>query len=324
MTSPDLTARELSTPEPIAAGPMPAGSTAAGREGGRRRRGAAIAVPPSWAARRRSTVGVVATYLVLALGALVTLGPFVLSFMTAFKSPRQFANQSALTPPAPPTGVNFATLFADGGFVSPVVVTLQVVVVIVVGQLVFSIMAAYAFARLRFRGRDALFWVFLATLMVPQVVTVIPLYTMFTAVDARNTFWALVLPFVFGSPYAIFLLREYFRGIPADLLDAARIDGAGTWRILWLIVVPLARPIIATLTIITVVTHWNNFMWPLIITTGETWQTVTVATAALQSQNNANWTLVMAATTVAMAPLLVVFAIFQRHIVASISLTAFR
>lgn len=283
-----------------------------------------LAVPPAMAGRRRRPLSAAATYLVLVLGALVTLGPFVLSFLTALKTPQQFARESSLAPPAPPTTENFARLFAENGFVSPVVVTAQVVLVVVVGQLLFSIMAAFAFARLRFRGRDALFWLFLATLMVPQVVTVIPLYTIFTALDARNTFWALVLPFVFGSPYAIFLLREYFRGIPADLIDAARIDGASTWRILWLIVVPLSRPIIATLVIITVVTHWNNFMWPLIITTGPTWQTVTVATASLQSQYNANWTLVMAATTVAMAPLLVLFALFQRHIVSSISLTGFR
>lgn len=285
---------------------------------------AGLAVPPAMAGRRRRPLSAAATYLVLVLGALVTLGPFVLSFLTALKTPQQFARESSLAPPAPPTTENFARLFAENGFVSPVVVTAQVVLVVVVGQLLFSIMAAFAFARLRFRGRDALFWLFLATLMVPQVVTVIPLYTIFTALDARNTFWALVLPFVFGSPYAIFLLREYFRGIPADLIDAARIDGASTWRILWLIVVPLSRPIIATLVIITVVTHWNNFMWPLIITTGPTWQTVTVATASLQSQYNANWTLVMAATTVAMAPLLVLFALFQRHIVSSISLTGFR
>ncbi|SDE62826.1 carbohydrate ABC transporter permease [Auraticoccus monumenti] len=285
---------------------------------------AGLAVPPALAGHRRRPLSAAVTYLVLVLGALVTLGPFVLSFMTALKTPQQFARESSLAPPAPATTENFARLFAENGFVSPVVVTAQVVLVVVVGQLLFSIMAAFAFARLRFRGRDALFWLFLATLMVPQVVTVIPLYSIFTALDARNTFWALVLPFVFGSPYAIFLLREYFRGIPSDLIDAARIDGASTWRILWLIVVPLSRPIIATLVIITVVTHWNNFMWPLIITTGPTWQTVTVATASLQSQYNANWTLVMAATTVAMAPLLVLFALFQRHIVSSISLTGFR
>jgi multiple sugar transport system permease protein len=208
--------------------------------------------------------------------------------------------------------------------VAPIVVTAQVVAVILVGQLVFSVFAGYAFARLEFPGRDALFWVYLATLMVPQAVTVIPLYTMLTEVGLRNTFWALVLPFMFGSPYAIFLLREYFRAIPGDLLDAARLDGCGTLRTLRHVVVPVSKPILATLTIITVVTHWNTFLWPLVITTGRRWQVLTVATAGLQSQYNGNWTVVTAATTTAILPLLVLYLAFQRHVVRSITITGFR
>ncbi|HEY4420457.1 MAG TPA: carbohydrate ABC transporter permease [Pseudonocardia sp.] len=276
-------------------------------------------------ARLRRAVPTGATYLLLVLGAVVTLAPFVLSIMTALKSPRQFASQPVLSPPDPPTVANFTDLF--GGrydFVSPIVVTAQVVAVILVGQLLFSVFAAYAFARLRFPGRDALFWVYLATLMVPQAVTIIPLYTMFADLGMRNTFWALVLPQVFGSPYAIFLLREYFRSIPGDLLDAAKLDGAGTLRTLRHVVVPISRPILATLAIITVVTHWNNFLWPLVITTGRQWQVLTVATAGLQSQYNGNWTIVMAATTVAILPLLVLFLIFQRHVIRSITITGFR
>ncbi|MEJ3658923.1 carbohydrate ABC transporter permease [Actinomycetes bacterium KLBMP 9759] len=266
-----------------------------------------------------------ATYLALGVGALLTLAPFLLSLMTAFKSPQQFAAQPILQPPNPVTGVNFVELFGSQyGFVTPIVVTAQVVAVILVGQLVFSVFAAYAFARLRFPGRDALFWVYLATLMVPQAVTIIPLYSMMADLGLRNTFWGLVLPQLFGSPYAIFLLREYFRGIPGDLLDAAKLDGAGTLRILRHVVVPVSRPILATLTVITVVTHWNNFLWPLVITTGPQWQVITVATAGLQSQYNGNWTIVMAATTVAILPLLVLFLIFQRHVIRSITITGFR
>ena len=274
---------------------------------------------------RRNPFGDVLIYLILLASASLVLGPFALSFMTAFKSPQQFASESSLALPNPWTTENFARLFGgDYGFVSPIVVTAQVVAVILVGQLLFSVMAAYAFAKLQFRGRDSLFWVYLATLMVPQVVIVIPLFVMMSQLGLRNTFWSLVLPFMFGSPYAVFLLREHFRSIPDDLIDAARIDGAGDWRILWQIVAPLSRGIISTLAIITVGSHWNNFMWPLIITTGRDWQVITVATANLQSQYNSNWTLVMAATTVAMAPLLVLFAIFQRSIVSSISLTGFK
>ncbi len=270
-------------------------------------------------------VGNSLAYLVLVGGALVTLAPFVLSGLTAVKSPQQFASEPTLSLPNPVTGENFTTLF--GGrydFVSPVVVTAQVVVVILLGQLLFSVFAAYAFARLIFPGRDALFWLYLATLMVPQIVTIIPLYAMFAAAGLRNTFWALVLPQVFGSPYAIFLLREYFRGIPEDLISAARLDGCNTLQILRHVVVPVSRPILATLVIITIVSHWNNFLWPLVITSGPTWRTLTLATANLQSQYNGNWTLVMAATTVAIVPLLILFLAFQRNVVRSITFTGFK
>jgi multiple sugar transport system permease protein len=274
---------------------------------------------------RRTLPADLATYTVLVTGAVLTLAPFLMSVATALKTPLQFASQPVLAPPAPITGQNFAELFGqEYGFVAPIVVTAQVVAVILVGQLLFSVFAGYAFARLEFPGRDALFWVYLATLMVPQAVTVIPLYTMLTEVGLRNTFWALVLPQVFGSPFAIFLLREYFRAIPADLLDAARLDGCGTLRTLRHVVVPVSKPILATLTIITVVTHWNNFLWPLVITTGRRWQVLTVATAGLQSQYNGNWTVVTAATTTAILPLLVLFLAFQRHVVRSITITGFR
>ncbi len=276
-------------------------------------------------ARRQRRLGDAGAYLLLLVGAVVTLAPFLLSLMTALKTPRQFASQPVLDVPAPFTLGNFSTLF--GGqydFVSPVVVTFQVVAVILVCQLGFSVLAAYAFARLTFPGRDALFWLYLATLMIPQIVTIIPLYAMFAQLGLRNTFWGLVLPQVFGSPYAIFLLREYFRGIPEDLLSAARLDGCNTMQILRYVVVPVSRPILATLTIITIVSHWNNFLWPLVITSGPTWQTLTLATANLQSQYNGNWTLVMAATTVAIVPLLVLFLVFQRHVVRSITITGFK
>lgn len=266
-----------------------------------------------------------ATYALLTVGAVLTLAPYVLSFLTSVKSARQFATQGALAFPSPSTLDNYLMLF--GGrydFVPPIAITVQVVLVVLAGQLVFSVCAAYAFARLRFPGRDALFWVYLATLMVPQVVTLIPLYTMLSTVGLRDTFWGIVLPFVFGSPYAIFLLREYFRGIPEDLVSAAKLDGAGTLRTIWYVVVPMSRPILATLVIITVVTHWNNFLWPLIITSSDKWRVLTVATASLQSQYSGNWTLVTAATTVAMAPLLLVFLVFQRHVVRSISLTGLK
>ena len=276
----------------------------------------------------RRVMGHAATYLVLVAAAVLTLGPFLFSVMTALTSTQQFAQQGPLSMPAPAVLDNFVALFAPSagadGFITPVAVTVQMVAVILVGQMVFSVLAAYAFAQLRFPGRDLLFWVYVATLMVPQVVVVVPLYLMMSEVGLRNTFWALVLPFVLGSPYAIFLLRENFRGVPSELMDAMRIDGAGTLRLLWHLVVPLNRPIIVTLVLITVVTHWNSFMWPMVITSGPTWEVITVATASLQSQYNNNWTLVMAGTTLAMLPLVILMVAFQKQITRSVGETTLR
>jgi multiple sugar transport system permease protein len=264
-----------------------------------------------------------AVCLLLALGAVITLAPFVFSLMTSFTSERQFATQQPLRLPSPPTTANYTGL-GDAGFGRAIAVTALVTAVIVLGQLTFSVLAAYAFAQLSFRGRDVLFWVYIATLMVPPTVTIVPLYLMMAQAGLRNTFWALVLPFVFGSPYAIFLLREHFRTIPDDLMKAARIDGANTLDVLVHVVVPTSRPILVTLALITVVSQWNNFMWPLVITSGPKWRVLTVATAGLQSQYNAQWTLVMAATTIAVAPLIVVFIAVQRHVVRSIAVTGLK
>jgi multiple sugar transport system permease protein len=264
-------------------------------------------------------------YLVLLVGAALTLAPFVLSVMTAFKTPGQFAQENSLTWPDPFTFDNFVQLLTGRAeFGRAIVVTILAAALLVAGQLLFSIMAAYAFARLEFPGRTLLFWVYLSTLMIPAIVIVIPLYLMMAQLGLRNTFWGLVLPFAFASPYATFLLREYFRGIPQDLIDAARLDGANALDVLVEIVVPLSRPIIATLTLITVVSQWNSFLWPRVITSGNTWRPVTVATASLQSQYNGNWTLVMAATTLALVPLLALFLVFQKQIVRSIAITGFK
>ena len=326
MTTPDPTAdgRPASPSATADRRPAPSRATAAGRPTPTRAR--ADGRSPS--RRPHSLTGSLlarrllahsATYLVLVIAALLTLGPFLFSVMTAFTSTTQFAQQGPLSFPAPPVLENFLELFSSqDGFVTPVVVTVQMVAVILTGQMVFSVLAAYAFAQLRFPGRDLLFWVYVATLMVPQVVVVVPLYLMMSEVGLRNTFWALVLPFVLGSPYAIFLLRENFRGVPSELMDAMRIDGAGTLRLLWHLVVPLNRAIIVTLVLITVVTHWNNFMWPMVITSGPEWRVITVATSALQSQYNNNWTLVMAGTTLAMVPLVILMIVFQKQITRSI------
>ncbi|MGF6881970.1 multiple sugar transport system permease protein [Nocardia sp. GAS34] len=264
-----------------------------------------------------------AVYLLLLCGALLTVAPLVLSALTAIKTPGQFANESALALPDPPTWDNFSTVLQHG-LGRAVLVTALMTVFITGGQLFTSILAAYAFARTKFPGREALFWVYLGTMMVPSMVTLIPLYLMFAKLHWLNTFWALILPFVLASPYAIFLLRQYFRGIPEELLGAARLDGANTLDILVHVMVPMSRPILATLALITIVSQWNNFMWPLVASSGDTWRVLTVSTASLQTRYNAQWTLVMAATTLAIVPLVLLFVVFQRQVLRSIAWTGLK
>jgi multiple sugar transport system permease protein len=182
-------------------------------------------------------------------------------------------------------------------------------------------MGAYAFARMEFPGRDSLFWMYLATLMVPNVVTLIPLYVMFAHSGLLNTYWAIFLPYVLGTPQAVFLMRQYFMTIPKEVMEAARIDGCSESRILWQIIVPISRPILITATLLAVVFGWNNFLWPLIVTDTNSQQVLTVSIAALQSAFSNQWNLVLAASLVALVPLLVVFAVFQKQIVRSIQLS---
>ena len=284
------------------------------------------AAPSSSARRRRQRwLSIAMTYLLLGAGALFMLVPFVFSVMTSLKTPEQFAATTPLTPPAPLTLENYTALFSGShNFIVPLAVTAQMVVVLTLGQLTCSVLAAYAFARLNFPGREPLFWTFVATQMIPPIVTMIPLYSMLSEMGLRNTFAGLVVPFLLGSPYAIFLLRQSFQRMPQDVLDAAKLDGAGHLRTLLFIVLPMNKPILATLLLITVVSQWNSFLWPSIIAPSQEWSVLTVATQALQSQYAGNWTLVMAATTVALAPLVILFVVFHKQIVGSLGITGLK
>lgn len=264
-------------------------------------------------------------YIGLLGAAVAIIAPYLLSIMASFKTSKQLIMQGPASLPDPVTLDNYLRLFSGrNSFVAPVAVTVQMVIVLVIGQMICSILAAYAFAILKFPGRDALFWSFLTTLMIPGVVTVIPLYLMLSSWGLRDTFAGLVLPYLLGSPYAIFLLRQNFLRVPAELLDAVQLDGCGHIRTLRHVVLPTNGPILATLLLITVVSQWNSFLWPLIITSSPEWQVITVSTAYLQSQYESNWTLVLAATTLAMIPLVLIFVLFQKRIVQSIGVTGIR
>ncbi|MER5430211.1 carbohydrate ABC transporter permease [Streptomyces sp. NPDC002588] len=269
---------------------------------------------------RRTTL-----YGILLAGALLSVGPYLLTLNAAFKRPSDLLSTDAWAPAHPATFANFADVWNQYGMSSFLLHTLLVAVVVTAGQVVFSAMAAYALARLEFPGRDWLFWAYLATMMVPQMITLVPLFLMMRDLGMVDTYAGLILPTVLGTPYGVFLVRQHFMTIPKDLEAAARIDGATTWGILVRIMLPLSRPILATLATITFINTWNNLIWPLIITNSDRTRVITVGIAALQGEHASDLPhIVLAGAAIALIPLIVVFLVFQKHIVRSIALTGLK
>ena len=260
-------------------------------------------------------------YLLLLVILLVFITPYLFSAFAAFKTLPDILAQSPARPPMHPTLDNFKTIFTQYDFGRYLLNTLLVTIILTTGQVLFSMLGAFAFARMEFPGREGLFWMYLATLMVPNVVTLVPLYVMFAHSGLLNTYWAIFLPYVLGVPASVFLMRQYFMTIPKEVMEAARLDGCSESRILWRIVVPISRPIIITATLLAVVFGWNNFLWPLIVTNSNSLQVLSVATANLNSNFSVQWNLILAASLVALIPMVILFAIFQKYIVRSISLT---
>jgi multiple sugar transport system permease protein len=262
-------------------------------------------------------------YLVLLVIAIVFITPYLFSIFAAFKPLTAILAESPARPPTASTFTlsNFKDIFTQYDFGRYLFNTLIVTVILTAGQVTFSMMGAYAFARMEFPGRDSLFWMYLATLMVPNVVTMVPLYVMFAHSGLLNTYWAIFLPYVLGTPAAVFLMRQYFMTIPKEVMEAARLDGCSESRILWRIIVPISRPIIITATLLAFVFGWNNFLWPLIVTNSNHLNVLTVGMANFNSNFNVQWNLILAGSLVALIPMVILFAIFQKHIVRSISLT---
>ena len=260
-------------------------------------------------------------YLLLLIIALIFILPYLMSIFAAFKTLPDILAQSPLRPPTSPTWSNFSTLFSQYDFGRYLANTLLVTVILTAGQVIFSMLGAYAFARMSFPGRDSLFWLYLMTLMVPNIVTLVPLYVLFAHSHLLNTYWAIFLPYVLGVPFSVFLMRQYFMTIPKEVMEAARLDGCSEGRILWRIVVPISRPIIITATLLAFVFGWNNFMWPLIVTNSNSLNVLTVGIANFNSNFSVQWNLILAGALVALIPMVILFAIFQKHIVNSISLT---
>jgi multiple sugar transport system permease protein len=212
------------------------------------------------------------------------------------------------------TALPFWRFFVNSGIVS---------LAVVAGQVMTSAAAAYAFARLRFPGRDRVFLAFLAVLMVPAVVLLIPRFLLVNALGWVDTYAGLITTELV-SVWGIFLLRQFFQTLPRELEDAARLDGAGEWQIFWKVVLPLSRPALATLAVFGFVDQWKSFLWPLVVTRSVRMQVVEVGIASFHGIYYSNWPYQMAAAVTAVIPLLAVFFLAQRYFVRGIQLTGLK
>lgn len=248
------------------------------------------------------------------------LAPFLWMLSTSLKTPGQVFATPPQWIPRPVVWQNYVeavTIMPFGRFFRNSLIQSTGVTVL---QLLTSSLAAFAFARLRFRGRDTLFLLYLATLMIPFPVTLIPNFIVIRFLGWVDTFRALILPPSF-SPFSTFLLRQFFLTIPRDLDDAARIDGASSFDIWWRIILPLSQPALATLAIFTFMGQWNDFLWPLVVTNSLEMRTLPVGLSSFQSRYAIQWHLLMAGSTIALLPVVVLFILGQRYFIQGITLT---
>ena len=187
------------------------------------------------------------------------------------------------------------------------------------GVLVFDSMAAFSFAKKQFPGRDVLFWIMISTMMIPGQVMLVPMFMVVRELGIVNTPWAILLPQL-SMVFGVFLLRQFMGTIPSELIEAARIDGAGELSIYWRIIVPLAKPGLATLGILTFTSSWNSFLWPLIAVQRSEWFTLPVGLKTLQDQNLVNYGLLMSGAAVAAIPMIIVFLSFQKYFIKRLTL----
>lgn len=258
-------------------------------------------------------------HLLLLLGSFVTLTPFGLMLVVSLWPKTAFL--MGRFPPDQITIQNYFETFRQIPFGRFYVNSLIVATSTVTLQILTASLAAFAFARLRFWGRETLFLLYLATLMIPFQVTMIPNYIIIARfLQWRDTYQALILPTAF-SAFSTFLLRQYFKGLPLDLDEAARMDGASSFRIWWQIIMPLSGPVLATLAIFNFQGSWNDFLWPLIITSKEQMRTIPIGLASFQGQYQTEWHLLMAGAVIALLPILVIYILGQNWFVRGITLT---
>ncbi|NEN05865.1 carbohydrate ABC transporter permease [Diaminobutyricibacter tongyongensis] len=273
-------------------------------------------------AKRRGRRLTVVIGTALAIGALITAFPFFWMLTTSVKPQSESLTYPPTLVPRTPTLQYFGTLFTELDFGQYLANTIIVVLIGGIGLLLMA-MAGYAFAKFDFRGKQWMFFLVLATMMIPVQVTMIPTYLILNGMKLTNTLIGIALP-TLVSGFSIFLFRQFMSTIPTEVLEAARIDGAGEFRTFLLIVLPLSKPIIAVQAVLTFIAGWNSFLWPLVIANDQHLYTLSVGLSLLNKEIAVNPSLQMAAATVMVVPILIVFIVFQRYVIQGFALSGLK
>jgi len=281
-----------------------------------------LVTPGTRRRHRGRALGFAANTTVAWLFALVFSFPLIWTFFTALKPANEVFGAEIRFIGSKVLWSNFADAWVEVDFGRLLMNSLVVAAVSTLLTLLVATLTAFAFARLRFPGRSAVFVLFIITLTLPSEVAVVPLFLGFDQARLADTWIALIIPGLFGA-FGAFLLRQFMLQIPAELEEAARLDGASTWRILVSVIVPLVRPAMSVLAIFSFLGSWNSFLWPLIILNSSDKWTIPIGIAGFTTQTGTQWELLMAACVMTIAPVVIVVAVAQRQLVAAIGAGAF-
>lgn len=260
-------------------------------------------------------------FILAALLAVLVVFPLLWMLSSSFKGPADVMNVSLF--PSAPTLANFTYVFTQVPFLGYMFNSFFVASSVTVGALLFHSMAAYALSWLKFPGRDILFLGIFSTFLVSLPVILVPLFILVKMLGLLNSFGGLIIPALFNA-FGIFLLRQFYLGIPKELGEAAILDGCNRWQVYWHLIIPLSRPILSALAVFFFLANWNSFLWPLTITNDQSLWMVQIGIASFQTQYAGAWNYIMAASTVAALPTLLLFFVFQRQLVTSIKSSGFK
>ena len=254
----------------------------------------------------------------LIVGLVITMAPFVWMISTSFNTDQAIFTKVPQWIPKHPTIEQYTKLFSSINFLQHFKNSVVIAVSITFVSLFFNSLAGYAFAKYRFPGKEKLFTLLLATMMIPGQVTMMPVFLILKNLGLLNTYLGLIIPAA-GGVFGVFLMKQFMLSIPNELIESARMDGCSEFRIYWQIILPLSKPVLATLGIFTFMGTWNDFLWPLIVMIREEMYTLPVALANLNGQHSTEYALLMAGAVIVIAPIVLLFLLAQKYIIQGIA-----